>query len=970
MNVLKDLNTEQKTAVKTTEGPVLIVAGAGTGKTRVITTRIAHLLASKKDLRPENILALTFTDKATNEMRERVSGAIKKGADDVWIYTFHSFCRKILSDDGSHIGISSNFNILNDVEKWIFLKKLLPKFRLDYYLHLADPASVISSFTKFISRAKDELVLPGEYAAYVEGLKDKFQKAKGKLSPEEKKARELELKREAEVARIYDVYQKETTKKNILDFGDLILFTIKLFNQRPNVLSAYRGQFRYILVDEFQDTNIAQIELLNILAGKRRNICVVGDDDQAIYRFRGASYASFLKFKEKYPGLTSVKLTQNYRSTEKILNSADRLITNNGPDRYDPAKKLWTKNQKGKKVHAIVACDYQEEARAVADKIETIYAEAAEKNYSDMAVLYRAHSHKNILLNELKTRGIPAAVIRGANLFEAEEIRDLISYMKLVNDPRDSVNLFRVLTSHAWNADIEDLIRLASAAKKEETSIYEIISALDSLKGIGSSTKKALKIFKEHLKGLLRVSKREDVVEFFRTLLLESKYLNAFIKKGSVENEQKVLNVSTFYNFIVRYIKNNSDRTLAGFLEYLDCFIEAGGSPGQQDLVGSENAVQFMTVHAAKGLEFPYVFLISMVRNRFPTMKRKEPIPFPDSLMKERLPEGDFHREEERRLCYVAMTRAQKGLYTSSINTRTSKPSVFIKEVFTEDAMDSGDVDYTEISPEEEVSGKVSAFLDKFKEMEKAKGLTHKLPKPAKISFSQIGTYRKCPMQYKFAYIYRIPGRKRAALTFGTVVHSALEDFFKMVQERKAVDENTLLDLYKNYWMPTGYESKMQESAYKKSGQASLKTFFKNNKEILSRPPLYLEKKLDLKIGGSVVDVRIDRIDKIGKTDVEIIDYKTGKASDKRAAEKSLQLDIYAIATKEVLGLNPKLLSFYYIGPNQKITTTRTAEQLEEAKGVVLETAELINSEEFEPAPGRICKWCDYFSLCPAHDKK
>ena len=460
------------------------------------------------------------------------------------------------------------------------------------------------------------------------------------------------------------------------------------------------------------------------------------------------------------------------------------------------------------------------------------------------------------------------------------------------------------------------------------------------------------------------------MVELFRTLLLESKYTNLFISKPSLENEQKVLNISTFYNFILRYIKNNSDWTLAAFLDYLDCFIEAGGNPVQQNLSSCENAVQFMTVHAAKGLEFPHVFLISMVRNRFPTMKRKEPIPFPDSLMKEKLPQGDFHREEERRLCYVGMTRAQKGLYISSINSGRSKPSVFLKEVFTEEAMSSGDADYNEIPPEEGISERVGAFLDRFKEMEKAKDLEYKLPKPAKISFSQIDTYRKCPMQYKFSYIYRIPGRKRAALTFGTVMHSALEDFFKMVQERKAVDENTLLDLYKNYWMPAGYESKMQEAAYRKSGQSSLKTFFKSNKDILSRPPLYLEKKLDLKIGDSVVDVRIDRIDAIGKSDVEIIDYKTGKVSDKRTADKSLQLDIYAIAAKEVLGLNPKLLSFYYVGPNQKVTTTRTSEQLEEAKDVVLKTAGLINSEEFEPAPGRMCKWCDYFSLCPAHDKK
>ena len=969
-DILKTLNSEQKKAVTVSEGPILIVAGAGTGKTRAITTRIAHLLNSKKDLKPENILALTFTDKATNEMRDRVSDIVGHGASDIWIFTFHSFCRKVLSDDGSHIGISSNFKIMDDIEKWIFLKTLLPEFKLDYYLHMADPASVISSFTKFISKAKEELVLPEEYNFYTKNLRKNFEKSKSKFSAEEKESQELELKREEEVARIYDIYQKRSLKENALDFGDLILYTIKLFSNRANILSHYRNQFKYILVDEFQDTNIAQIELLDILAKKNRNICVVGDDDQAIYRFRGASYASFLKFKEKYPNLTTIKLVQNYRSTKKILNSAGRLIQNNGTDRYDQKKNLWTKNPAGNKIEALVAYDYRDEARAVADKIESLCLKMDQKDYSQIAILYRAHSHKEILLEELNARGIPTTIVREKGFFEREEIRDLIAYMRIVDNPEDSVSLFRVLTLPLWNIDIEDLIYLAGTAKKEGLSIYHLLKRIDNIPEISDGTKKQLSDFGNHFKKLLRISKREDVTELIRNILLESGYLKRLTSEESMENKQKILNISSLNNFIIKYIKNNSDWSPSAFLEYLNCFSEAGGEPRQISLLRKDNAVQLMTIHAAKGLEFPYVFLISLVRNRFPTVRRKEPIPFPDLLMKEERPEGDFHREEERRLCYVGMTRSQKGLYLSSVNNATTKPSVFLGEIITEEATELGDAIYSEIQPEEDLSKRAEAFVDRYKELEKSKNLEYKLPRPSKLSFSQIDTYKKCPMQYKFAYIYRIPGRKRAALTFGSVVHSALEDFFKQVQERKAVNEKTLLDLYRGYWVSNGYDSKMQENAYKSNGRESLKTFFKNNKDILKKPPLYLEKRLDLKIGDSLLDVRIDRIDSLGGNDVEIIDYKTGKLQDKKILSKNLQLDIYAIACKEILNLNPRLLSFYYIKPNQKVTTVKSDEQLEGSKEIIIETANLIESEAFDPKPSRLCKWCDYFALCPAYDKR
>ncbi|NQT07366.1 MAG: PD-(D/E)XK nuclease family protein, partial [Candidatus Omnitrophica bacterium] len=718
------------------------------------------------------------------------------------------------------------------------------------------------------------------------------------------------------------------------------------------------------------------IELLEMLSERHKNICVVGDDDQAIYRFRGASYASFLKFKEKFPKLKTIKLTQNYRSTKRILNTAARLIKNNGIDRYDPKKNLWTEKGEGSEVAAYIAHDYIDEAKRVADEIEALYRgfKGKEKRYSRIAVLYRAHTHKDALLRELKSRIVPVTVVRGVGLLETEEIRDLVAYLKIIDDPTDSVSLFRVLTSAVWEVDIDDLITISDISNKEEVPLYDVIKRLDVLKGIAESTRGQLKKFKEDLRELIRASKRSNASDLFLGLLEKTGYIRVLLDKKKskrhLDSDQKILNVGKFFDFCMRYLKNNPDQSLEGFLAYLDCFMEAGGSAEQEDLSLDEDGVRFMTVHSAKGLEFPYVFLISLVQNRFPTMKRREPIPFPDSLMKEKLPEGDFHREEERRLCYVAMTRAEDRLYLSCIDKPRNKASVFLKEVMAGDACEKGDIVCEDIGLDDDIDSRINSIVDRFKTLEEKKGKKYSLPKPGKLSYTQLDTYNTCPLMYKFSYIYRIPRRRRNALTFGTNMHSTLEDFFRFVQEKKPVDENVLFELFSKHWTPRGYESKMDEANYRRTGEKSLKVFFKKHKDMLHKPPLFLEKKMDLKVGAFVLDVRIDRIDDLGKNSVEIIDYKTGKPKDEKFAKESLQLSIYGLACRDVLRLNPERLSFYYVNPNEKVTTTRNAEDYETTKKTITETGKKILSEEFEPTPGRICKWCDYASICPVWDKR
>ncbi|MEE8360041.1 MAG: 3'-5' exonuclease, partial [Candidatus Omnitrophota bacterium] len=749
-----------------------------------------------------------------------------------------------------------------------------------------------------------------------------------------------------------------------------------LFKERPNILAQYADQFKYIVVDEYQDTNIAQIELLKMISKRWNNICVVGDDDQAIYRFRGASYASFLKFKEHFSNVKTIKLTQNYRSTKKILNTADRLIANNGQDRYDPRKNLWTEDPKGPSVKAIVAHDYRDEASSVADEIEALYAKmkGENKKYSNIAVLYRAHSHKETLLSELKSRGIPVAVVKGAGLLHTEEIRDLVAYLKIIQDPEDSVSLFRVLMAPIWDIGIEDLIAISNTASREERPMYDYIKNTDEIKGMSEKTLKNIGEFRESLKDLMRISKRENAVESFIGILEKTGYLTRLIKKGhkarDAESDQKALNIGKFFRFISNYLKNNNDQTLSGFIQYLDFFISGGGDTEQEELVLNEDAVRFMTVHSAKGLEFPYVFLISLVQNRFPTMRRREAIPFPVALMKEELPKGDFHRGEERRLCYVAMTRAKEALILSGIDKSRNRLSMFLKEVLSAEALKAGDIALTDVEPSNDIESRIgSVLLDRLSKMEE-KIEDYKLPKPKKLSYTQLDMYQSCPLKYKFGYIYRIPTRRRNALTFGSSIHSTLEEFFTLVQDGKKVDKGILFKILDKHWDKFGYANKMDEANYRKTGENALDLFYEKHKTMFDKPPLFLEKKVDLKVGGFVLDVRIDRIDSLGEKRVEIIDYKTGKPKDEDFARSSLQLSIYALACKEVLKLDPAMVSFYYVNPNEKVTSTRDKDDYDQTRKTIIDIGTKIHAEEFEPTPGRLCNWCDYKSICPVWDKR
>ena len=962
-DILENLNQEQKLAVTSLDGPLLIIAGAGTGKTKVITYRVAYLIKTIPGLRPSNILALTFSKKAAQEMLERVEDLIGVHQDEIWISTFHSFCHRILSDHAHTLNLPRNFKLLNRIEQWIFFREILPNLKLKYYLNLADPAYPIEGFLKFINRAKDELVLPADYEQHVKGLPQGDDK-----------------ERQEEVSRVYRVYQEKCLQKGVMDFGDLIILTLELFSRQPDLLAKYQNQFRYILVDEFQDTNIAQIELISQLAAPDQNICVVGDDDQGIYRFRGASYASFIQFKERFPNLKDLSLTQNYRSSKNVLNLANRLIVFNLPDRYNPEKKLWSKNEQGEKATILNSDNYTFEAKGVLEKIKEIYQglPGEERNFSNFAVLYRSHAHKDELIRIIKNEKIPYTVKGGLGLLEKEEIKNLISYLRVTVDPEDSVSLFHLLSNldPGLDVDTSDLLKLNRLAKEKEISLFAILGNLENLH-LKLQTKEQILDFLKQLNNLLILSQKATLADFFYNLLekmIYPKFRVFSLDSLPPDKKDEFIAIIKFHRWLNGYTIRHPQAGLKEFVRYLSFYIEAGGELENEDWSFTEpEGIRLMTVHQAKGLEFPYVFVIGLVQNRFPARNRPELIPFPLGLIKEKLPQGNFHLQEERRLFYVAITRAQKKLFLSGITKPYHRPSQFLREVDRVSPDEPGDIEVIKLeydSFEQEFNNRLGLepSFKTYSPGSRPKKENY-LPENFRLSFSQIDTYLACPLKYKYTYIYQIPTRPSPPLRFGSDIHRVLEEFYRQIKEKEVPSLNDLHQIYLKHWTADGYLDKMQEQAYQESGFKILKEFYNKNKSSF-QPPLYIEEEFLLRIANHGLKGYIDRVDHLKDGTVEVIDYKTGKPKEQKYIRDNIQLDIYALACKEVFSLNPSVLSFYYLTTNEKISIQRSPEDLEKTKLLIEEVLAKIKEGFFEPQPGFRCRWCNYQILCPAYSKK
>ena len=696
MTMLPETNEEQNKAITHGDGPQLIVAGAGTGKTKVITTRIAWLIMDK-NINVDQILALTFTEKSAEEMQARVETMLPYGYVDLWISTFHSFCDKILKRHGLDVGLPNNYKLLDETETWLLVRKNLSRFDLDYYRPLGNPTKFIHSLIKHFSRCKDEGINPEDYLRYAEEIKlnsdsaDFVKQLEIEDLPEEQQKELLksEIMRINELANAYHVYQQILLENDCLDFADLINRTIELFKKRPLILEKYRRQFKYILVDEFQDTNFVQYELIKLLSATKNNLTVVGDDDQSIYKFRGASIANIMQFKQDLPTAQEVVLNNNYRSRQEILDLAHKFIIQNNPNRLEEKlginKKLKSQFSEPAEIIHLHQDTVEDEAQTVLRKIVQLKKEN-NSSWSDFAILVRANDSANVFINYLERANIPYQFVALRGLYNKPAVLDLINYLKLLDDYHESSAMFRILNCEFVGLEFEQLVSLLHFAKKKSASLFEVLKQPSVVPGLTiESISKINKLLTQIERDAI-IARQKKPTEVILNFLYNSGYLNAINKLAEGKKKEELAIIQQFFKKIQNFENDSKGATVKDLLELIELEMQAGESGKLAfDVESGPEMVKILTIHSAKGLEFDYVFVVNLVDRKFPTDERKEAIEIPFALVKEKLPEGDFHLEEERRLFYVAITRAKKGLYLTSAENyggaRKKKLSRFLTDI-------------------------------------------------------------------------------------------------------------------------------------------------------------------------------------------------------------------------------------------------------------------------------------------------
>jgi len=1033
------LNSEQKKAVRFGFGPLLIIAGAGTGKTTVITERIKNLII-KQNIKPQEILALTFTEKAALEMETRVDTAMPYGYTQMWISTFHKFCDRILRNEAVHIGLNPGYKLFTDTDATMLFRKNLFKLNLEYFRPLGNPGKFIAGILQHFSRLQDEDISPNQYIEWV-----RTQNSVTRTQQNEENV--LEQKKYQELANAYKFYADLKIQENVMDFGDLISNALQLFRTRKNILKKYQSQFKFVLVDEFQDTNIAQYELIKLLAplnplsASRRsspNLTVVGDDNQSIYKFRGAAISNILHFQKDYKNCQQIVLRKNYRSYQYILDSSRKLIKHNDPDTLE-AKLGISKNLTAvrktadfHKIEFIHENRVEDEAEVVAKKIKELKSSVIlnrvkdlpidtmlkedsssssqnDRKWSDFAILVRANNHAESFIRALGRASIPYQFLGPAKLYRQPEVKELIAYLQVLNDFTDNSAFFKVLSMPFFDISQRDLIAISNWAKRNQLSIFEGVEIITGVRideklqlpFISDLTREKITKLVKMILNHLKLTNKETAGQILFYFLENSGMLKNILEFKTPIDERQAGNITKFFNKLKSYEAEHEDASVIAVLDWLMLSMELGESPQAQDMDWTDNdAVNILTTHSSKGLEFPVVFLVNLVSQRFPSTERHEQIPIPEELIKEVLPIGDFHLEEERRLFYVGMTRARDLLYLTAANyygegKREKKISPFVSEALDKNfSFEKNPKTINQLS-----------LLDWGKSLnpEQSRRTQDKLHIHGErsrtinyLSFSQIEAFKTCPLHYKLRYILKIPTPPSPALSFGSSMHATLKNIYEIVRQKIKINHETLEQLLEKNWIREGYGNKSYENLMKARGKKYLWQYFKKEFDPKTKVLLLEEKfmfpisyssnsvlpnekllkissrsaKQDsnnkfLKIGG-----KIDRVDDLGKGIIEIIDYKTGRVPSKREVDKDLQMSIYALAATEIPHLpfakKPEQikLSFYYFDTQEKVSTVRTQDQLNTEKENLIKIAQEISDSDYKCSGHKFCENCEYVLWC------
>jgi DNA helicase II / ATP-dependent DNA helicase PcrA len=962
----------QREAIEHVNGPMLVVAGAGTGKTSVLTHRVERLV-SEGHAQADEILALTYTVNAATEMQQRVRTLL--GGKTVQAATFHDYCLQLLKRVGK------DFGVLDEKDLWIYLRRRIRDLHLDYYIRAANIGQFLNDLLEFVSRCHDELVTPEKYSEYVERLErgevpiPRVVKSKSVLSDEEV------LGRCREIARVYSTVERWLEEENFGTFSHMITRAHALLHSDEIVLAEAQKSARFILADEFQDANFAQIRILARIAGADGNLFAVGDPDQSIYRFRGASSEAFELFSRNFPGARRVVLEKNRRSTTPILQTAFAVINENPPvfadthagfayhrsplqsARDDEAAKAGVPTN-SPVVTAIILKDRSTEGPDLVSYLRDAQRRSKCK-WSDFGVLYRSHTHRDDLVQELAEAGIPF-VIESMDISDTPEVRDLFACITaVVLGGGDDVSLVRVAGLPCFQVNPEQLRQELRALAREnrESKVVPLSTVLNRVEGgaevLAAIERSRNEITRRNSRGRSAV---EVIVQEFR-LDRTSPFLRAALQFVEIWQDKKI----------------NKTSDLAELIDYLSYFREAGGVISLQ-AKDNENAVRLMTVHGAKGLEFPHVFILRALSPSFPSSYKETMVAFPRELRDpDSLTEADdktLHEQEERRLFYVAMTRARDSLriYAREGTGKTDKtPPGYLRELIKNKRIlpwfqhvPAGGAQATldlaaGVSPIYPAESQTSRW---FEDLAVLPGLHQRL------SASAVETYKRCGLQFKLERDWRIAGKPAAAMQYGAAIHRVLKTYFDSVRLGRPKTDEDLLELFRVDLAGAKIQEPYQHELYEKLGLIQLQDFLSKARSIPASQVLHTEESFEIKVGETTVVGRIDRIDRLADGSVAIIDYKTGKARDQESADESLQLSLYAVAAVEKWGYKVGALVFHNLEENVPVKTLRSDAQLLSARSCVEDAAMGIAGGVFDAKPGMHCNFCAYRMLCPEKEKR
>ena len=970
--LLADLNEAQREAVTHGEGPLLIIAGVGTGKTTVITRRIAWLIAKKK-AKPAEILGLTFTERAAAEMEERVDRLVPYGYIEAQIGTFHSFCDRLLRQNAILLGLSPDYRILTEAEQVIFLKGHLFDLPLERFRPLGNPVKHLRAILTLFSRAKDEDVVPQEYLAYAQELSVRS-KEEAKENGDEELLKE-ELAEQTELAKTYEAYQQLLAQHGFVDFGDLITLALKLFREHPLVLKRYQQQFRYILVDEFQDTNYAQFELLKLLA-EHRNLTVCGDDDQSIYKFRGAAISNILGFQKKYSDAKVVVLTENYRSTQPILDASYRLIQNNNPDRLEEHNGIV------KRLRAVcgdgvpIAQHHFEALTEECDFVAETIANGVNQEghtFRDYAVLVRSNAQAAPFLRALNLLHIPWHFSGSRGLYDQEEVKIAIAFLRVLADPRDNLSFHYLASSLLYRVEPEALALATSYARRKNKSLFEVFriagKSADFL-GLSPEGREAMAKLLDDLSAMLPLATQERTGEvLYQYLTARTGLIETLSNSEDPSDALRVQNLAKLFSIIERFSQVCKYDRVPWFIDYLDALIEAGDNPPVGEAEWDVDAVNVLTIHQAKGLEFSVVFLVGLVSGRFPSAHRRDPVPLPDPLVKDILTTSDFHRQEERRLFYVGMTRAQEGLYLTSAQDyggkRPRKPSLFVSEALD---LPAAQIKVLKGSPLAVITRHGGTRSQQASQQELT--LVSRGETILELSHQRIDDYLTCPLKYRYIHVLKVPIRQHHTVIYGYAIHQAIKQFNLARHAGRDTSVDDLKEIFRRTWQAEGFLTPKHEELRFQEGLEALDHFHAHAVQE-ETVPAYVERRFSFNEGDVRVVGIFDRID-IADGNGIVIDYKTSAiASEEDAAKRtkeSRQLAIYALAYERLFGKLPQGLELRFLTPQVLIGRTEPNEKtISRALSDIETAADGIRSTRFPAEPIYLaCTYCPYRSICPA----